>query len=377
MKLVFLSNYYNHHQKALCAQLHESCSSFWFVETSQMREERRALGYGEQHIPSYVIQYSDKTKAMIDQAIRDADAVLWGGAPSALVQERIRGGKLVLRCSERLFKKKESFLRFLPRYIKWQLEFPRGKAAYLLAASAYAAADYARFGSYRNHAYKWGYFPATHVYDTQELMAQKQRTRLLWCGRFLDWKHPDDAVRVAKRLMDDGYDFTLDFIGTGEMNETLQSMVADYGLQERVHFLGSMKPDQVREHMEQAGIYLFTSDRQEGWGAVLNEAMNAGCAVVASTAAGSTPFMIHPDQNGKVYTACDTDALYATVKELLDDVDKQVCLGKAAYDTIVSEWNATIAAKRLLELISRLQSGEECDGLFRDGPCSRAEIVRD
>ena len=33
--------------------------------------------------------------------------------------------------------------------------------------------------------------------------------------------------------------------------------------------------------MEQADIYLFTSDRNEGWGAVANEAMNSACAMVA------------------------------------------------------------------------------------------------
>jgi hypothetical protein len=37
-----------------------------------------------------------------------------------------------------------------------------------------------------------------------------------------------------------------------------------------------MPPEEVRVHMEQSNIYLFTSDFGEGWGAVLNEAMNSG-----------------------------------------------------------------------------------------------------
>ena len=36
--------------------------------------------------------------------------------------------------------------------------------------------------------------------------------------------------------------------------------------------LGSMTPEQVREHMEESILFLFTSDFGEGWGAVLNEA---------------------------------------------------------------------------------------------------------
>ena len=34
--------------------------------------------------------------------------------------------------------------------------------------------------------------------------------------------------------------------------------------------------------MEKADIFLFTSDRREGWGAVANEAMNSACALVVS-----------------------------------------------------------------------------------------------
>lgn len=51
-----------------------------------------------------------------------------------------------------------------------------------------------------------------------------------------------------------------------------------------------MKASEVRSYMEKADIYLFTSDFNEGWGAVLNESMNSGCAVVASHAIGSVPF---------------------------------------------------------------------------------------
>lgn len=39
----------------------------------------------------------------------------------------------------------------------------------------------------------------------------------------MDWKHPDDAIKVAKLLKDSGYDFHLDMVGTGEMENTLKA----------------------------------------------------------------------------------------------------------------------------------------------------------
>ena len=78
-------------------------------------------------------------------------------------------------------------------------------------------------------------------------------------------------------------------------------MIREKKLEDCVHMLGAMSPDEVRKHMEQANIFLFTSDRNEGWGAVLNEAMNSGCAVVASHAIGSVPYLIKNGNNGYIY----------------------------------------------------------------------------
>lgn len=72
-------------------------------------------------------------------------------------------------------------------------------------------------------------------------------------------------------------------------------------LSEYVTFAGFKKPEQVREYMENADIFLFTSDYGEGWGAVLNEAMNSCMAVVADCGIGAAPFLLKPGKNGMVY----------------------------------------------------------------------------
>ena len=111
-----------------------------------------------------------------------------------------------------------------------------------------------------------------------------------------------------------------------------------------------MTPEQVRKYMEDAQIFLFTSDRNEGWGAVLNEAMNSACAVVASHAIGATPFLIEHQKNGLIYRDGDRKDLYKNVKRLLDCPQQRMELSKQAYKTIVDEWNAENAAEKVLKL---------------------------
>jgi len=135
-----------------------------------------------------------------------------------------------------------------------------------------------------------------------------------------------------------------------------------------------MKPEQVREHMEKSNIYLFTSDFNEGWGAVLNESMNSGCAVVASHAIGSVPFLIKNEKNGFIYKNGDIQDLYQYTKRLLDDRRLCVKLGREAYRTLAETWNAKVAAERFIQLAKGLLRDENV--LFQDGPCSKANTIK-
>ena len=128
--------------------------------------------------------------------------------------------------------------------------------------------------------------------------------------------------------------------------------------------------------MENSGIFLTTSDFKEGWGAVLNESMNSACAVVASHAVGSAPCLVKDKYNGLIYESGNVNELFSKIKYLLDNTDEQVRLGKAAYKTICDEWNAEIAAKRLIILINNILEGNKSPDLYAEGPCSKSSILK-
>lgn len=376
MKIVFLSNFFNHHQKPLSDALYYLLrDGYYFIATIPMEEERKKLGYLEITAP-YVKQYQDNQEICI-QLIGDADVVIYGSAPRNLIEARLKQGKMVLLYSERIYKKKPAFYEMPIRMLKYYNMWGRYTNAYLLCASAYTATDYAKTHTFINKGFKWGYFPETKHYQLKQLFTHKNPKKILWVGRFLDWKHPDDAIRVAKCLKDTAYDFQMDIVGTGAMEEQLKEMTRSMSLADCVTFLGPIPSNEVRGVMENAGIFLFTSDRNEGWGAVLNEAMNSGCAVVASDAIGAVPFLINSSENGMVYQSGDINALFEHVKYLLDYSWEQERLGHAAYETIIHEWNAEVAAQRLVKLAEQLQMKKASQDLFVSGPCSKAMKIKD
>lgn len=373
MNLLFLSEYYNHHLAPICRiwDARDDCA-FRFASTAALPHEREMLGWPVL-TPPFVTCYAADDATLAAQ-IAQADVVLFGGVPLKLLAERLKSGKPVFKYSERIFRRGYRPLKWLPRVVRYWYFYGRHKHLYLLCAGAYTAADFARHGTFRTRRYKWGYFPETRRYDLDALLSGKNPKRILWCGRFLPLKHPDDALQAAERLMHEGVNFELEMIGSGPMEAQLRAEIAARGLSERVHMLGAMPTDAVRTRMEQAGIFLFTSDFSEGWGVVLNEAMNGGCAAVASHAIGAVPYLLKHGQNGLIYRNGNLDALTDRLRTLLCDPSMQRRFGRQAYETITQLWNAEVAAERFVTLAAHLVNHARCD-LFDDGPCSRADVL--
>jgi glycosyltransferase involved in cell wall biosynthesis len=328
--------------------------------------------------PYVITTYDSETNKQ--EALRlciESDVIIIGSAPDIYTTKRMEFNKLTFRYSERYFKTGKLRLvrhpRALKSYYMRDTRYRKNPNMRILCASAYTAPDCKFLFAYPKKMYKWGYFPEVIEYDINRLMAEKNRKEisLLWCGRFISWKHPEKAIYVAKRLMQDGYDFKLNLIGTGELEGRIKDLIEKENLRDHVIFLGSMTPENVRKKMEQANIFLFTSDRQEGWGAVLNEAMNSGCAVVANRFIGAAPFLIKNGENGLIYKNNSDRDLYRNVKALVDDASFIDKLGRNAYATLLKSWNAAIASERFINLVQGLLSNEEL--FYEDGPCSIAK----
>lgn len=405
MKLTFVSNYINHHQIPLSNELYRALGEeYTFVQTEPMAEERRAMGWGiaDETLP-YLRCYYEEPEAC-RQLILTSDIVIFGGVEDErYIEERLASGRPVIRYSERLYREgqwKAVSPRGLIRKYKDHTRY-RDKEVYLLCSGAYVASDFHIVRAYPGKMLKWGYFTETKQYDPETLFGAKGSVvedgpdgakgsvaggaidgakvstsrvpEILFAGRFLPLKHPEYAVELAAHLRKQGLLFHLTMVGGGELEEELHRMVSDRGLDDCVTFTGYRKPQEVREFMERADIFLMTSNYLEGWGAVINEAMNSGCAVVADAKIGAVPFLLRHRQSGMVYRDGDMTEFLAYGEQLVRD--RELCrrLGQNAYDTIVRLWNPESAAKALLDFAEGILKHE---WRVRDeGPCSPALVI--
>lgn len=381
MKIVFVSNYLNHHQLPLCEAFIKENVDFKFISIKRISEERRILNYEEMDYKyDFVVrgyENDENYKLSLDLCLK-ADVAIISGAQKEFIKRRANCGKITFVYSERIYKEKVKAYK-LPCHFFKHIIYKYHKAnVYLLCASSFASADFSKSFTFLNRCYKWGYFPEIKRYfDVDKMFSEKKKNSILWVGRFIDWKHPDSVIEIARRLKKDGYSFSINIIGTGEEEEKLKSLIIYYGLENEVMLLGSMSSEKVRDYMENSEIFLFTSDRNEGWGAVLNESMNSGCAVIASHIIGSVPFLISDGENGMIYKDGDVENLYAKVKFLLDNPQKRAEIGKSAYTTLCEQWNAENAADRLIKLSQKILNGNKSPEIYDSGVCSKAKIIKD
>ena len=385
MKITMISNYINHHQIPFSNALYEKVGNdYHFIQTEPMEEERIQMGWGVEAEKIPYVLFLDKDLEQCKQLINDSDILLVGWMEREdLIADRLNSNKLTIRISERLYREgqwKAISPRGLIRKYKehtWHRKHP----VYLLCAGAYVPSDFSIVKAYPNKMFRFGYFPEFKNFTREQLKRMhiwgekknEEEIQIVWAGRFIPLKHPEFAIKLAESLKQQGYRFHLHMVGGGELEKELRQDAKRKGLEREITFYGFLKPVKVRTIMEKCHIHLFTSNYLEGWGAVVNEGMNSGCAEVVNVEVGAAPFLIKHGENGLVYKDGSYEDMEEQIKFLLDNPIKGARMGMEAYHTIAKGWNAKEAAKRLLEFYEGWKNNRV--ELPKEGPFSVAPVI--
>lgn len=381
MKVSFYTNFLTHHQLPFCLEMYKKYGDdFKFVSTVKINEERLSLGYKDMDNDYPFVLKAYESDEKYQEAMKlalDSDVVIMGSTQSdEYITERLKQDKLTFRYYARIFYKGVfSIFDFKNLKIVYNKHFKyiKNKNLYLLCASSYGPNDFNRLGMYIDKSFKWGYFPETKKYNEKELIAKKDNDRIsiIWVGRFIKEKHPEDVIKLARKLRKNGYKFEIKMLGNGKLFEKIKNQVAKYNLKDIVKLVGPVESDKVREYMEKSNIFICTSDRTERWGVVLNEAMNSGCATVAYREIGGVPFLIKNSYNGFAYS--NFNDLYNKTVNLINDKKLREKISVNAYKTISEIWTAENATKNFELLINSIV--DKKGNPVTEGPASNAYPV--
>lgn len=378
MRILQVTNLVSHHQLPIARHLVSMVGekNFRFAALEPPNAERLRLGWGASDTNPWVLRVAENhdDKQQFERWWDEADIVLCGERRFGRMADRLHRGKHCLYMSERWWKPPIGSLRLLsPRFLLMTMQFRKiadDPNFHYLAIGPFAVKDISKIVKLENRIWQWGYFPST--FSKQECATLPTTTfRILWAGRMLDWKRIDNLIKACALLQKEGVPVELTLVGDGPQLRALKNLAARILRPGNYSFIQPLPAHEVPRLMSEHHVYVLPSSSYEGWGAVINEAMACGRAVVASAKAGAAAAMINHGVNGLLFQPGDWRALAAQLSSIASDRVLLTSLGQAALRTIEEVWSPCVAAERLIEFGNSLLERRR-PPLYESGPLAPA-----
>jgi hypothetical protein len=364
VKVLQVTSIVSPHQIPLARQIAETVGvdNFRFVATEPQTVERTILGWNADETESWILRAGehDFHRSQFEQWWDEADVVICGDRRFSRMQDRLDNKKLTFYMSERWWKPPIGMMRQLhPRFALMMARFmkiAKSPHFHYLPISLYAAADMKQIATFHGRMWQWGYF--TELPNLlPSIDRQDNRLRVLWAGRMLPWKRVDTLIRAFSQLQQEERLATLTLVGVGPERIKLEQLAKKCLAIGSYRFLPQVPVQQVVELMNQHHIYVLPSNGFEGWGAVINEAMLAGCAVIASKEGGAAKSIIEHGKNGLLFKAGDWRSLAAGLVLLSRNETMRGQLAEEGQRTITECCSPAIVAERFLGVSASLLAG--------------------
>ena len=176
----------------------------------------------------------------------------------------------------------------------------------------------------------------------------KSNVKVLFSGRLVYYK----GVEVLINAFKDVTGAELFISGTGPLEQELKYKSAMEHLEDKVHFLGYLTDDELKEAYRDCDIFVLPSvQKSEAFGIVQLEAMACGKPVINTALDSGVPHVSLDGLTGITVAPEDATALSNAIQRLVDDPDLREKYGKAARERAESDFNEDEIIKRLHDLL--------------------------
>ena len=379
LSVAFFSNFFNAHQLPLALDLVDTFDvNYSFIAMCRVDGLTGRACLNDEY-PFVVRPYLGAGEA--DEAMRHAvedDMVVFGDmeGDDHFVRARAKTGKPFFRYTERILKRGDWWRFVPPKIVRTHSRFTRYRRSnmFMLCTGAYACRDLCLSGFPEDKCLKWGYFPVLDDKNSRVVRPSETELPVLFSAqRLISWKHIDLQIELARKLKDAGISFAFKIAGDGPMRPDIERSIRNFGLTDEVELLGNLTPERVSELMCSSAVFIATSDRNEGWGATINEAMACGCCVVASDAMGSVPWLVDDGKTGLCFHSGSSDSLFRSVTAVLSDDGLRARCGDSAKKLVTEGlWSSRTAAERLVDFSRKWVDSVDVDltASYSSGPLS-------
>ncbi len=178
--------------------------------------------------------------------------------------------------------------------------------------------------------------------------------RILCVGRLVPAKGQAVLLSAVRLLCERNRTVELTFAGDGPDRARLEAMADQWSLRGVCHFLGTVKPDDVRDLYARTDAFILPSFA-EGIPVVLMEAMAMSVPCI-STVINGIPELIESGKHGLLVAPSDVHALCEAIERLMDDATLRHQLGVAGRAKVLTHYELATNVRQLAGIFrSRLR----------------------
>lgn len=182
-----------------------------------------------------------------------------------------------------------------------------------------------------------------------------QPLRLFSCGRLNRLKGHQDLLQALRHLRESSLDARLEIAGEDDDGGSgfrieLQADIARLGLEDHVTLLGAIDAGAVRDHLQQAHLFVLAT-WHEALGVAYMEAMSMGVPTIG-TETGGVPELITSGRDGLLVPPRDPETLACAIGELATDPARLAALSKAGRARVVENFSSARGARTLIDAIT-------------------------
>lgn len=164
-----------------------------------------------------------------------------------------------------------------------------------------------------------------------ELLADKNAVKVFFTGRLVYYKGVDILLKAFGQVKG----CELFIAGTGELGESLKRYSEEHGMNEKVHFLGFLPDEKLRQAYADCDIFVLPSVvKSEAFGIVQLEAMVYGKPVINTALPSGAPWVSLDGQTGITVPPSDAEALANAINTLAADAHLREKFGNNAAERV-------------------------------------------
>jgi len=191
------------------------------------------------------------------------------------------------------------------------------RVAGLLAISWLAERAFAALGFPESKMYRFGYFEKMPANKLDEAIPAALTTDIVYVGRLARGKGIELLIEAAAPLLRDDCQLRLRIVGGGALEPELRRLVSAFGLELQVVFTGVV-PSRSVPGLLQGVLMLVLPSEADGWGIVVNQALQAGTPVIVSDSCGAAELVAN-GVDGYVFRTGDAQNLSACMRAIIDN----------------------------------------------------------